>query len=203
MDQYLTSLNIINQTKFQEISSGFDVKRSSDNNESVPFLKNKKPKINVKGNWYKKKEIDDRVKETTIIINKGFSVTPFGKKIGYGHGPSGSMFNVSLPCPAPSCRFGGFSKIYDNYLPELKQILLTSNNKHDAVDKINFSWIDWSYNVNRNDCWRASKRVLKLSIATHFARMQQLDEFPSLQRNSPFKRYHEKNMHNVDKSPLS
>ena len=44
-------------------------------------MKNKKTKINVRGNWYKKKETDDRVKETTIIINKGFSVTPFGKKL--------------------------------------------------------------------------------------------------------------------------
>ena len=161
------------------------------------------PKINVKGNWYKKKETDDRVKETTIIINKGFSVTPFGKHFGYGHGPSGSIFNVSLPCPVPSCRFGGFSKIYDNYVPELKQCLLTNNNKHDAVNMINFNWIDWSYNVNRNDCWRASKRVMKLCMATHFARMQQLDEFPSLQRNSPYKRYHEENVHNVDMLPLS
>ena len=98
------------------------MKISSDNNESVPILKNKKPKINVKGNWYKKKETDDRVKETTVTINKGFSVTPFGKHFGYGHGPSGSMFNVSLPCPVPSCRFGEFSKMYDNYLPELKKM---------------------------------------------------------------------------------
>ena len=44
---------------------------------------------------------------------------------------------------------------------------------------------------------------MKLSMATHSARMQQIDEFPSLQRNSPFKRYHIKNMHNVDKLPLS
>ena len=33
--------------------------------------------------------------------------------------------------------------------------------------------------------------------------MQQIDEFPPLQRNSPFKRYHEMNVHNVDKLPLS
>ena len=38
---------------------------------------------------------------------------------------------------------------------------------------------------------------MKLRMATHFARMQQLDEFPSLQRNSPFKRYHEENVYNV------
>ena len=40
-------------------------------------------------------------------------------------------------------------------------------------------------------------------MATHFARMQQIDKFPSLQRNSSFKRCHEKNLHNVDKLPLS
>ena len=85
----------------------------------------------------------------------------------------------------------------------MKQCLLTSKSKHDAVDKINFSWIDRSYNVNRNDCWRSSKIVMKLSMATHFARMQQLDKFPSLQRNSPYKRYHEENVHNVDNLPLS
>ena len=45
------------------------------------LLRKKEKKINVKGNWYKKKETDDRVKETTIIINKGFSVTPFGKHL--------------------------------------------------------------------------------------------------------------------------
>ena len=78
----------------------------------------------------------------------------------------------------------------------------TETSPHKYI-KINFIWIDWSYNVNRNDCWRAPKRVMKLSMATHFARMQQLDEFPSLQRNSPFKRYHELNVHNVDKLPLS
>ena len=81
--------------------------------------------------------------------------------------------------------------------------MLTNNNKQDAVDNINFKWIDWSYNVNRNDCWRASKRVMKLCMVTHFARMQQLDEFLSLQRNSPYKRYHEENVHNVDMLHLS
>ena len=60
--------------------------------------KNKNPTTNIKGNWYLKK-IDDRVKDKTIIINKGFSKTPFGKYFGYSHGPSGSIFNISLPCP--------------------------------------------------------------------------------------------------------
>ena len=87
--------------------------------------------------------------------DKDLNKTTFGKQFGYGHGPSGSIFHVSLPCPVPSCIFGGFSQIYDKYLPELKHCLLTSNNKYDAVDEINFSWIDWAYNVIRNECWRA------------------------------------------------
>ena len=200
---YKNSLKTEESDNISEISSGFDDLSLSQSKKIVASKKKMKTKVIVRGNWYKKKEIDDRVKEITITINKGFSVTPFGKKFGYGHGPSGSIFNVSLPCPVPSCRFGGFSKIYDSYVPELKQCLLTNNNKHDAVNMMNFSWIDWSYNVNRNDCWRASKRVMKKCMATHFARMQQLDEFPNLQRNSPFKRHHEQNLHNVDLLPLS
>ena len=119
------------------------------------------------------------MKDEKIIINKGFSKTPFGKQFGYGHGKSGSIFYVSLPFPVESCRFGGFSQIYDKYLPELKNCLLTSNNKqHTAGDKMKFSWVDWSYNVDRKEYWRATKRVMKLSMATLFARMQQLDDFP-------------------------
>ena len=40
-------------------------------------------------------------------------------------------------------------------------------------------------------------------MATHLARMQQLDEFPSLQRNSQYKRCREANLHNVDMLPFS
>ena len=119
-----------------------------------------------------KKETDGRGKDDKIIINKGFSKTPFGNKFGYGHGKIGSLFFVSLPCPVESCRFGGFSQIYDKYLLELKHCLLTSNNKHTVVDKMTFSLVDWSYNVDRKEFWRATKRVMKLSMATHFARMQ-------------------------------
>ena len=176
---------------------------SSDSDDSVASSNNKKPTINIKGNWFKKIEIDDKVKDEKIIINKGFSKTPFEKKLGYGHGQSGSIFIVSLPCPVKSCRFGGFSQTYDKYLPELKHCLLTSNNKHDDADEMKFSWVDWSYNVNRNACWRATKRVMKLSMATYSARMKHIDEFPSLQKNSPFKRYHKMNLYHIDKLPLS
>ena len=47
------------------------------------------------------------------------------------------------------------------------------------------------------------KRIIKRAVATHLARMQQLDEFPSLQRNSQYKRCHEANLHNVDMLPFS
>ena len=79
-------------------SSDSDGNSSSDSDESISSKKNQNPKTNIKGNWYLKK-IDDRVKDKTIIINKGFSKTPFGKYFGYSHGPSGSIFNISLPCP--------------------------------------------------------------------------------------------------------
>ena len=60
------------------------------------------------------------MKQEKIIISKEFSKTSFGKHYGYGHENSGSIFDVSLPCPIESCRFGGFSQIYDKYLPKLK-----------------------------------------------------------------------------------
>ena len=44
---------------------------------------------------------------------------------------------------------------------------------------------------------------MKLSMTTHFARMQQLDEFSMPQRSSPFKRYHKINLHHMDKLPIS
>ena len=43
------------------------------------------------------------------------------------------MLNLSLPCPIPSCRFGGFSNIFDGYSEDLKYCLLTNKNKHTAV----------------------------------------------------------------------
>ena len=99
------------------------------------------------------------MKEGKIIISKGFSKTPFEKHYGYGNENSGSIFEVSLPCTIESCRIGGFSKIYDKYLPELKHYSLTSNNKHTAISKMKFSWVDWSYNVDRKECWRATKEL--------------------------------------------
>ena len=44
---------------------------------------------------------------------------------------------------------------------------------------------------------------MKNLMATHFSRMKQLDQCLLLQRYSQFKRGHEANCYNVDKSPLS
>ena len=142
---------------------------ASDQNKSIQNIK--KPKIIVQCSVYKLKK-DGRMKEGKIIISKGFSKTPFGKHYGYSHGNSGSIFDVSLPCPVESCRFDGFSKIYDKYIPELKHCLVISNNKHSAINKMKFGWVDRLYNADRKECWRATKRVIKLNMATHFARMQ-------------------------------
>ena len=46
-------------------------------------------------------------------------------------------------------------------------------------------------------------RKMKESMAIQFARKQQLDQYPSLQGNSSFKRGHDANLHNVEKLPLS
>ena len=40
---------------------------------------------------------------------------------------------------------------------------------------------------------------MKKVMANNVAKMQQLDEFPFLQRNSPYTRFHETDLHNVDK----
>ena len=40
-------------------------------------------------------------------------------------------------------------------------------------------------------------------MTAHFSRMQQFDQYPTLQRNSPFKRGHEENLHNVEILRLS
>ena len=57
--------------------------------------------------------------------------------------------DISLPCPIPSCRFGDFSKIFDDYSDEFKNCLLTSKYKHTTFIKLDFGWVDWSYNVEK------------------------------------------------------
>ena len=67
---------------------------------------------------------------------------------------------------------------------------------------MNFNWVDWLYNLERKVCGKIKNRIMKKSMATHFARMQYLDQYPFLQRNTPFKHGHEANLHNVEKLPL-
>ena len=77
--------------------------------------------------------------------------------------------------PVPGCKFGGFSKIFNLYKPVLKERLITNNGNHDAVLSPNWKWVDWNYGEKRG-----RKRGTKVAIITHFARMQQIDEFPAL-----------------------
>ena len=44
---------------------------------------------------------------------------------------------------------------------------------------------------------------MKKAMTTHFTRMQELDEFPLLQRDNQYKRCHEAILHNVDMLPFS
>ena len=79
---------------------------------------------------------------------------------------------------------------------------MTSKNKHTVVTKINCGWVDSSYNNDRNINGKVAKRVTNNAMATHFAKMQQLDQCPTLQRNSQHNRCHEANLHNDNKLPL-
>ena len=69
---YKNSLKTEESDNISDISSGFDVNSSSDSNESVPIMKNKKPKINVKRNWYKKKRQMVESKNLQLLLIKGF-----------------------------------------------------------------------------------------------------------------------------------
>ena len=73
------------------------------------------------------------------------------------------------------CKFGGFSKIFDQYKPVLKERLITNNGNHDAVISPNWNWVDWNYGEKKG-----RKRGMKVAIITHFARIQQIDELPVL-----------------------
>ena len=46
---------------------------------------------------------------------------------------NGSTEELSLKCPVPGCKFGGFSKIFDQYKTVLKERLITNNGNHDLV----------------------------------------------------------------------
>ena len=103
-----------------------------------------------------------------------FGRFPYGRDYKYGWSSNGST-ELSLACPVPGCKFGGFAKIYDSYGPELQTRIITNNGNHDAVISPSWKWVDWNYGTRRG-----RKRGMKVAIMTHFARMQQIDEFPSL-----------------------
>ena len=124
--------------------------------------------------------IDKRFKDNKITEEKkwDFGKFPYGRDYRYGWQINGST-DLSLECPVPGCKFGGFAKIYDNYCPALKERLITNNGHHDAVSNPNWNWVEWNYGEKKQ-----RKRSMKVAIMTHFARMQQIDQFPSLLNKS-------------------
>ena len=70
-----------------------------------------------------------------------------------------SAEKLSLICPVPGCKFGGFVKIYDKYQTVLTERLITNNGNHDVVLDPNWNWIDWNYGDRRR-----RKKVRKLLL---------------------------------------
>ena len=70
-----------------------------------------------------------------------FGRFPYGRDYKYGWNPNGST-ELSLECPVPGCKFGGFSKIFNGYGTALKKRLTTNNGHHDAVISPNWNWVD-------------------------------------------------------------
>ena len=56
-----------------------------------------------------------------------------------------STEELSLKCPVPGCKFGGFAKSYDQYQTGLIERLITNNGNHDDVLAADWNWIDWNY----------------------------------------------------------
>ena len=110
------------------------------------------------------------MKGDDLVMYKGFDKFPFRNYYSYGHNNTGNHFDISLPCPMPSCKFSGFTNFFNGYDNDIKKILLTSNNTHDPVSKINYGWHDWKYNKLKSG--KVNKRIMKLVIATYFVRMQ-------------------------------
>ena len=97
-------------------------------------------KINIVVNKKHKSKIKKygRVKDDDLVMYKGFDKFPFRNYYSYGHNNTGNHFDISLPCPMPSCKFSGFTNFFNGYDNDIKKILLTSNNTHDPVSKINY-----------------------------------------------------------------
>ena len=107
-----------------------------------------------------------------------FGKFPYGRDYRYGWKTNGST-DISLECPVRGYKFGGFAKLFDSYCPALKERLITNNGHHDAVFNPDWNWVDWNYGEKKG-----RKRSMKVAIMTHFARMQQIDQFPSLLNKS-------------------
>ena len=95
------------------------------------LLKKKGDEIVICG---KVEKIDKRFKEEKVTEVKtwDFGRFPYGRDYKYGWNSNGST-ELSLECPVPGCKFGGFSKIFDGYGTALKERLITNNGNHDAV----------------------------------------------------------------------
>ena len=72
---------------------------------------------------------------------------------------NGSTEELSLKCPVPGCKFGGFAKIYDKYQIVLTERIITNNGNYDAVLAPNWNWVDWNYGEKKEE-----KDVLKLLL---------------------------------------
>ena len=52
-------------------------------------------------------------------------------------------YYLSLNCPIPGCKFGGFTKHYFLYNDSLKQGILTNNSRYDPVMTPKWDWPAW------------------------------------------------------------
>ena len=77
--------------------------------------------------------------------------------------------------PVSGCKFGDFARIYDKYQTALIERILTNNGRHNAALAPNWNCVHWNYGGTRG-----RKRSMKVAIITHFAKMQQIDEYPAL-----------------------
>ena len=108
--------------------------------------------------YLKKKKNDKR--------NWDFDRFPYGRD---------STVELSLKCTVPGCKFKGFVGIYDKYQTILIERILTNNGRYDGALARNWNGVGWNYSEKRG-----RKRSMKVAIITHFAKMQQIDEYLSL-----------------------
>ena len=79
--------------------------------------------------------IDKRYKEDKSTDKRiwDFGRFPYGRDYKYGWKQNGSTKELFLKCPVSGCKFGGFSKIFDQYKTVLKERFITNNGNHDVV----------------------------------------------------------------------